>query len=195
MKNRKEKESYFYDDVYEKGGSNKTYFKPAEKIGAYYPTWKYAYEYIKKNNINSVVDIGCGPGHFASLFSENDNIKYTGIDFSKVAISQAKKRINNKNVTFLCEDLRGNELIDNQLYTCFEVLEHIEGDIDIIKKMNKNTSILFSVPNYDSKGHVRYFKSFNLIKERYGDFLETTLVHHIKTDLQGIIFLCYGKRK
>ena len=39
--------------------------------------------------------------------------------------------VKNKNVNFLCEDLRGLELINSNFYTCFEVLEHIEGDIEI----------------------------------------------------------------
>ena len=195
MKNRKEKESDYYDRVYAKGGHKEIYFKNAEDIESYYPTWKYAYDYIVNNNIKNIVDIGCGPGHFATLFKEEDGIKYFGLDFSKVAIDQAKEKIKNKNINFLCEDLRGLELIESNFYTCFEVLEHIEGDRDIIKNIGVGKSILFSVPNYDSAGHVRFFRGFQLIEKRYGDLLDLSLIHRIKTPHNGIIYLCYGKRK
>lgn len=195
MRIRKEKEADYYNKVYAKGGHKQIYFKSAEDIESYYPTWKYAYEYIIKNNIKNVVDIGCGPGHFATLFNEEDGIKYIGIDFSHIAISQAMGKVKNKNINFLCEDLRGLELINSNFYTCFEVLEHIEGDVDVIKNIGVGKSLLFSVPNYDSTSHVRFFRNYKLIEERYGNLLEINLVHEIETPYEGKIYLCYGKRK
>lgn len=50
-----------------------------------------------------------------------------------------------------------------------EVLEHLDKDIEIILKIKRNTKVYFSVPNFNSEGHVRVFKNENDIVERYKD--------------------------
>lgn len=187
----------FYDSVYKKGGSEKIYLKEAEEIKYYYPTWKYSYEYITQNGIKNIIDLGCGPGHFASLFKNEDDVLYTGYDFSVVAIEQAIERNkNNKNITFKVQNLKEIELDKkNNFYTSFEFLEHISFDREILTKLQTKDNILFSVPNYDSKGHVRHYKSFGEIVERYKDLMEINLIHEIKTNKTNKIYLCYGIRK
>ena len=96
----------FYDSVYEKGGFEKLYLKEAKEIKSYYPTWKYSYDYIIEKGIKNIIDLGCGPGHFASLFKNGDDVSYTGYDFSVVAIEQAIKRNKNvKNMSFKVQNL------------------------------------------------------------------------------------------
>jgi 2-polyprenyl-3-methyl-5-hydroxy-6-metoxy-1,4-benzoquinol methylase len=187
----------FYDSVYEKGGFEKLYLKEAKEIKSYYPTWKYSYDYIIEKGIKNIIDLGCGPGHFASLFKNGDDVSYTGYDFSVVAIEQAIKRNKNvKNMSFKVQNL--NEIkIDKKhnFYTSFEFLEHISFDREILGKLQTNDNILFSVPNYDSRGHVRHYKSFNEIVDRYKDLLEINLVHEIKISGTSKIYLCHGVRK
>ena len=193
----KELNKEFYDSVYEKGGSEKIYLKEAAQIKYYYPTWKYSYDYIIEKGIKNIIDLGCGPGHFASLFKNEDDVSYTGYDFSIVAIEQAMKRNKNKkNITFKKQNLNEIKLDKkNKFYTSFEFLEHISFDKEILSKLQTNDNILFSVPNYDSKGHVRHYKSFNEIVSRYKDLLEINLIHEIKTNKNNKIYLCHGIRK
>ena len=60
--------------------------------------------------------------------------------------------------------------LQNNLFICLEVLEHVENDINVIKKMCPKSEFIFSVPNYDSLGHVRLFNNENEIRERYNNF-------------------------
>ena len=191
----KEKEPDFYDKIYREGGHNQTYFKKAEEIEAYYPLWKYAYEYIRENNMQRITDLGCGPGHFATLFKDSDGVQYTGLDFSEEAIKQAESKNQNKHKKFYCKDLRNIELRDCDVYTCFEVLEHIQEDINLIKKIKQGHVLLFSVPNYDSSGHVRFFPNYKSIEERYGSIFNLKLIQTVSLGNDAKIFLCYGVRK
>lgn len=192
-----EQNNNFYNKVYKRGGSEGLYFQRAESIKHYYPTWKYSYDYLINNNIKNVIDLGCGPGHFPSLFNKNDEIQYIGYDFSEVAIKHAVSRNkNNPNISFKVQNLDYINLsyIDT-FYTSFEFLEHISFDLEILKKIKHGNHILFSVPNYDSKGHVRYFRSFSKIEERYSEILELSLIHEISTNSNNKIYLCHGIRK
>ena len=192
----KEKDSEFYNEVYRSGGWNGFYFKEAEEIAPYFPTWLYVYQHIKLNGIDSVLDLGCGVGHFASLFSDKDNIFYNGIDFSNEAIEQAEERNeSNPNCSFEVLDLRLVNFDLVKFVTAFEFFEHISFDLDIVTRLEKDTEIFFSVPNYDSAGHVRFFKDYESIVERYGEILELELIHELKTNKKNVIFLCRGIRK
>lgn len=185
----------FYDDIYRKGGSDGLYFREAKDISFYYPTWEFAYEYIKLNKIKNIVDFGCGPGHFASLFKESDDISYLGYDFSTVAIDQAIERNkDNVNNEFSVKNLKDIKLSGhNEFYTSFEFLEHISFDLELISKLSKGDELLFSVPNYDSRGHVIYFRDFDDIVDRYGDMLDLTLIHEVIFNDKGDkIYLCHG---
>lgn len=192
----RELDNKHYDKIYEKGGGNQKYFKDAKLIREYYPSWKIAYEYIKDNNITSVIDLGCGPGHLSSLFKIEDGINYIGYDFSEVAINQAIKRNeNNKNNKFIVKDLSDYDMSENcDFYTSFEFLEHISFDRDIISKMSSGDEIIFSVPSYDNVGHVRFFKNELDVENRYGDILNLK-----KLSITGggshKIFIYYGKKK
>ena len=189
-----EQNSHFYDNIYHKGGSKGKYFKDAVDIKQYYPIWHKAYEYIKENKIFNVIDLGCGPGHFSTLL--NDDIIYTGYDFSKVAIQHSLKRnLDRKNLSFIVKDLKNFKPdIKDKFYTSFEFFEHVSFDKDLLTSLNSGDTILFSVPNTDSKGHVRYFTNPRAVVDRYGDILKLSLMDVIKNKL-GKIFLYCGIRK
>lgn len=190
----KELEKEFYDDIFE---NSVVYRKEAKQIDFYYQTWRMAYDFIEKNNIKEIVDLGCGPGHFATLFEANKNINYTGIDFSSVAIEQASEKNYNfgNSINFINKNLSGYKpLKSNSFFVSFEFLEHISFDLDILRSLNKNNEILFSVPSYDAEGHVRHFLSKEHVEGRYGGVLDLKLIN-VKAFGTKKIYLYHGVKK
>lgn len=197
-----EKDQFHYDSVYKSGGWKGLYFKDADLIQAHYPSWKCAYQFMLDNDIKFVYDFGCGPGHFSSLFKESDNIEYVGFDFSMEALEQAIARnSSNKNNKFFFKDLSSYDPKENnkrecKFFTAFEFLEHVSFDLEILSKLKKGDEIIFSVPNYDSAGHVRHFKDHSEVVERYGDLFYLKKMSTTE-QIYGPhkIFIYYGKRK
>ena len=187
----KERNAEFYNGRFKVGGGNGKYFRDARNL-EYYPSWKKAYDFIKEKEIKRIIDFGCGPGHFPSLFKNEDEIIYYGYDFSNVAIEQAKERCKNiDGISFNVMDLKEYECKENDnFYVAFEFLEHISFDLELIGKLNKGDKILFSVPNFDSPGHVRWYTSDKQIIDRFGGLLNLTKVARF-----GGIYLYYGIKK
>lgn len=120
-----------------------------------------------------VLDLGCGPGHFAELLAERGHPPhlYTGVDFSKVAIEQAQQRV--PTFDFVCRPLakvRFKNYIGRTVVAC-EVLEHINNDLGLLKKLTTGTRVLLTVPTFDSAGHVRHFPTMHEAVKRYENVL------------------------
>lgn len=192
----KELDNNYYNEVFK---NSIVYSKEANEIEKYYENWKISYDFIIKNDIKNVIDLGCGPGHFPTLFEENKNITYLGYDFSETAITQAKSKIFKKgnNVNFIVKDLsKKNEDIFNQnFFVSFEFLEHVSFDLDLLQSLKKNSQILFSVPSYDAEGHVRYFKNEKEVIERYEKLFDLELINIKKRKNSKKIFLFHGIKK
>jgi 2-polyprenyl-3-methyl-5-hydroxy-6-metoxy-1,4-benzoquinol methylase len=175
---KKECASEFYDKVF---SESKIFKKNPQEITEYYKSWSFAKNFILNNNIKLVIDIGCGPGNLAQLLEDLD-ITYIGIDFSKVGIDECNRKVNKKNFSFINDNafnidyfnLIKNYKNDEILFTSFEFLEHITNDIDIIKLLPQNIKFCFSLPNYDSESHIRYFDSVQSIKNRFEKYLDIT---------------------
>lgn len=186
-------------DYYNRGyKTNKEYFKSAKEL-PYYENWLISYNYIKKNNIKNIVDLGCGPGHFPTIFEKNQNINYLGIDFSDVSISQAmdKKYEIGNNINYEIRNLKDCKLkdFDCDLFVSFEFLEHISFDIELLKTLNKGDQLIFSVPSFDSPGHVRFFSSEKEIEKRYDNAIDLKLLNISETKRKKKLYLYYGIKK
>jgi SAM-dependent methyltransferase len=160
----KEQDSRYYDKLF--SGKNK-YASPYPP-GAYIDTWEQISEMIDKKA--RILDMGCGVGQFA-LFLKNKGFKnYTGIDFSDVAIQRSKGYI--PEFRFEKIDFYSQEFIDffedNQfdIIVCLEALEHIYSDL-ILLALLPRLPIIFSVPTFDDKSHVRWFKTPIDVYNRY----------------------------
>ena len=79
-------------------------------------------ELVKTNNPKTSLEFGCGLGRF-SRFMVNQGIKTTGVDFSSVAIENAKKRVANDKhkPTFLVGDVTNLEMIKDQFDVSYDV--------------------------------------------------------------------------
>jgi hypothetical protein len=83
---------------------------------------------------------------------------------------------------------------NTDVYIVLEVLEHIEQDREIISSIMGNKEVIFSVPNFDSFGHVRFFRDENQVKERYDYEFEELRIQSILLNGRSKIFLSSGLR-
>lgn len=189
------KDESFYDNVYENGGWNDTYFKHYSETH-YFPMWKKALELIKENKEPSVIDIGCGPGQFSNLLLDNGVSNYMGLDFSSEAIKVAKIRNDKYRNLFIVGDAYISDIFEKPYNTIilFEVLEHLEKDIDILRRIKPGTNVLFSVPNFYSAGHVRWFNSQFEVLERYKDIINVNQIHVFNVGGTNKLYLAFGKK-
>ena len=139
------------------------------------------WRYIIKNWLEAgrrVLDVGCGDGPFGRLCVDL-GCSYVGVDISSVAIGNAKRLV--PEAEFHCVDVRVNHSLiargDYEVIVFLEFLEHIEGDREILMEVPSGKAVLFSVPTFWSKDHVRIYAAEQDIIDRYHDLLE---IRHIE---------------
>ena len=187
-----EKPAEHYDEVYARGGHNGFYFADPLDASYYTTLWVAAASLVPVDG--RIVDLGCGPGQFAAVLRSITDVPYVGYDFSGVAIQQARAR-KLEGCIFERTSFQKLDLSKDTQFVCLEVLEHIEQDIELLKRLPSKATLVFSVPTYDSAGHVRTFPSVESIKERYGPILDMELVQTIQTNTPtGKIFLLRSTR-
>ncbi|MFT6841465.1 MAG: 2-polyprenyl-3-methyl-5-hydroxy-6-metoxy-1,4-benzoquinol methylase [Psychroserpens sp.] len=132
----------------------------------YYVQWTQIIQLLKKIENPQILEIGCATGQLAQYLYDQNYQNYNGFDFSEVAVEHAKKYI--PQIFFVGNALDAkNYNLNYNTVICTEVLEHIKEDIKVIKNIKVNTSIIFSIPNFDEISHVRWFTSERQIKKRY----------------------------
>jgi 2-polyprenyl-3-methyl-5-hydroxy-6-metoxy-1,4-benzoquinol methylase len=193
----REYKSDYYDSVYSTGGWNNTYFKSYKDIEYFYAWLKAIYMLESKDRNVSILDIGCGPGQFAQMLFDRGFKNYIGFDFSNQAISMAKERNQSMADRFFEANAFETELVklDVDVYTCFEVLEHINDDLKLISRLSPGKELLASVPNYDSKGHVRHFAGIIEVYTRYSQVIDIQDIVTTNFDHGNKIFTFRGHIK
>lgn len=140
----------------------------------------------------TIVDIGCGAGYLTNLiFNKYRPIKMVGIDISKEAIDIARE-ISPKNI-----DYRSMNLMDFEIKEKFELgyladlLEHIEDDKEILKKLlSFCKTLIIRVPlehNFynDFLKFIHISDEYKSFEKRYGH------IHHYNlSDLNTLFSKC-----
>jgi 2-polyprenyl-3-methyl-5-hydroxy-6-metoxy-1,4-benzoquinol methylase len=181
----------FYDAIYEmhdgedKSGGTEVYAN----------LWERVVSLAREMEAKRILDIGCGPGFFASFLHERlPNTEYCGVDFSNYAISKARERC--PSFKFLKKRLPLRDFSffpDFDVVICLEVLEHVDEDREILSGLPGGAHVLASVPNFDSMGHVRVFADEAQVIQRYGDVLEDLAVEAHPLKGHAIIWLMKGR--
>lgn len=95
---------------------------------------------IKKSN--SIIDLGCGQGSTLRIFRKlNKNALLTGIDFSDVALENARKRMKkDKKIKLINSDLNNIDLAKEKydLVYCSQVLEHLSQSQKFLNSIYKS---------------------------------------------------------
>jgi 2-polyprenyl-3-methyl-5-hydroxy-6-metoxy-1,4-benzoquinol methylase len=185
----KERPAEYYDRAFMRERWYEHYTK-----SEYYSIWTVIEDRISKKLPVTILDIGCGPGQFASFLNDRNYTDYIGLDFSKTAIEQAIKKC--PHFEFIIADIFETDILtvkDYDLVICTEVLEHVENDFEILKRIKNGTRFIGTVPNFPYPSHVRYFKDAMEVNERYQRFFKTlNLKTHIADSKGTKFFLMEG---
>lgn len=92
-----------------------------------------------------VVDLGCGTGYGSFILSFLAK-SVIGIDISRDAVEFANSNFRADNLKFGLGDLTNVSIPHAQIYTCFEVLEHIEDPYLIIRNLPIGSTLIWSIP-------------------------------------------------
>lgn len=89
-------------------------------------------DYVKKNNIKSILDLGCGDFNLMRHFNF-DNIEYLGLDIVSFIIKSNTEKYSQKNIIFEKMDIfTFKPSVKYDLVILKEVLQHLSND-NIIK--------------------------------------------------------------
>ena len=138
-----------------------------------------------------IIDIGCGVGWFTNDIYYNVSRDVKGIDFAEKAIDHYA-RLAYPSIEFEVADVYKYDYTGFEVAVVTEVLEHLQGDLDLLKRLPKGCKVFATVPNDHEREdftHVRYYTE-DSIRERYGDILDLKLV-----SIQGQSILFWGEIK
>jgi len=162
----------------------------------YYFLWSVLADRVRTAGVRRIVDIGCGPGQFAScLFSLTAIEEYTGLDFSAQAVAMAT-RVCAKG-RFVVGDATTTTIHDetpHEVVICTEVLEHVPNDHAVVARFKAGVRCLCTVPNFDYDSHVRYFTSTEQVTDRYGRFFDRLDVWALRASENQMYYLMDGIR-
>lgn len=160
----------------------------------YYFLWTVLLDRIKRTKVKSIIDLGCGPGQFASLLFDNGIERYLGIDFSDEAIKLAKSFC--PKFDFKVLDLTKSEILSTYHYDCvvtMEFLEHVEFDLNVLEQIKSGTKVFATVPNFPYVSHVRHFENVGEVINRYNHlFAELSVYPFLENNKGKTFFLIEG---
>lgn len=154
----------------------------------YFPLWVQVEFLLREHKGKSILDIGCGPGQFAGYLHDLEYPHYRGVDFSPKAIELAREMCD---YPFEVGDALTGDMYQEpyDVAMALEVLEHLNEDHKVIHNIKPGTYCIFSVPNFDDPGHVRWFRSFYQVRKRYYRLIDIKSMHFINN-----IYLFAGER-
>tara|TARA_B110000027_G_C16078915_1_gene282697 strand:- start:400 stop:1056 length:657 start_codon:yes stop_codon:yes gene_type:complete len=118
--------------------------------------FKLVIEETSKNSIQSVLDIGCGPGHYVVKFLEQ-NKKITALDIAPSMLEITKQRVKalgkDNDVEFILEDYLNYKPSKKFDVACvMGFFDYVEEPVEVLKKLLNDVEkeIYISIP--DAKG-------------------------------------------
>jgi 2-polyprenyl-3-methyl-5-hydroxy-6-metoxy-1,4-benzoquinol methylase len=143
---KKKQLKIFYDKVY--SGDKNSFFLKYRNGNPLSPAHELAITWLKNDMGEAIIDFGCGEGDFLYCL-ENINSK-TGIDYSEIAINNAKKKYNNINFIIGNHNILNSFKVD--VITSFGTLEHTENPLEVfnlfLEGLNPGGKIIISCPNF-----------------------------------------------
>jgi trans-aconitate methyltransferase len=166
--------------------------------------WRPLYDHVltlmPEDRTVRICDIACGTGRMAKLLWRNGYHNYVGFDFSLERIKEARHYVPEASFHHLdafSDEARAlSRQADVAIIT--DTLEHLEQDLELISVLPKGMLVIGSVPNFDSKAHVRMFDGPDTVFERYGDLVSFTadsIFTQAKEGSKNEIYIFSGRRR
>lgn len=194
----RQRDASFYDALFRSGGHRQQY-RVHYSDCVYFEVWRRGEEILSTLGRPPLVDIGCGPGQFAQFLFDSGYSDYTGIDHSPVAIEMSRNRVPAWNDRFIVADAFTLDSLAGsyEAAVMFEVLEHIERDLDLLATLPSGVHTVFSVPSYGSASHVRSFSSSRQVRKRYETIIDIASLEALDGCPEDgkTIYLVHGVRK
>ena len=178
--------SAYYDEVYARALHYRAHWGQSH----YATLWRGIVSVLQAYSTESVLEIGCGTGQLAACLKELlPDMAYSGFDFSEKAIEFARKA--QPDGVFSVSDVRDANSYagDYEAVIATEVFEHLDDDLICLRQIDEGKLVIFSVPNFDDRAHVRYFQTDTDVFSWYTGELENFSV----TWTSGY-WLCVGRR-
>lgn len=188
--------SSVYDTAYKTGGAGGNYHQHY-KQSFYYQSWLVAMSHLKDlNRETSILEIGCGAGQFANMLFDYGFSNYTGFDYAAEGVSLAKGNNPKHTDCFFVADAFQTELLnqDYDLIICFEVLEHIQKDLELLNRIHPGTKMLLSVPNFNDPYHVRYFENEQEVQARYSQVMHIFKISVAMLNQANCLYYIWGEK-
>src|SRR4051812_2765198 len=122
----------------------------------WYYIWTVIMERLRATERVSVLDIGCGPGQLAAFARDRGVSQYVGFDFSEKRVQWARSQV--PELRFEICDAYETDLFETVSYTtaiCLEFLEHVDRDVEVLRRIRPGTRLLATVPSFGGGSHVR----------------------------------------
>lgn len=130
-----------------------------------------------------VVELGCGTGRLAAMLTDHP---YIGLDFAERLLEEARAYC--PGADFRLADLRTDPIPLAATYVATEVLEHLDDDLALLKRLPLFATVVLSAPSFDSESHVRYFPLKGEARRRYGDLLAIDHEEIVELPRKGAFF-------
>jgi 2-polyprenyl-3-methyl-5-hydroxy-6-metoxy-1,4-benzoquinol methylase len=191
-RSRAQQPAEFYDRNFHKRGHWKLHYTQSH----YYPLWTVIADRVRQIGATRILDIGCGPGQVACLLRDIGVPQYKGLDFSPARVARAREVC--MEFEFAIADVFQDDSLEAYSYDCvlmMEFLEHIERDLDVLRRVRPGTTVLATVPNFPAAGHVRHFADTREVETRYSPIFEGLSVTSLLADQRGTTyFILQGRR-
>ncbi|WP_234571711.1 class I SAM-dependent methyltransferase [Rhodohalobacter sp. 614A] len=140
---------------------------------------------INKNNINEIVDVGCGTGHL--LLNVNKiypDANYLGLEYAEEAIQRAKKYFPKANYEVF--DIYESYDKKFDVVFCTEVLEHLlypeKAFTNLQAMLDRNGTLIITVPEGRKdrfRGHINFWSP-----ESWKVFIDNNLTESYSSEFQ-----------
>lgn len=169
-------------------------------LGRYTPLYLDVASLLPPPNLcPNIIDLGCGVGYFAKILYGLGYLNYIGLDFSEDILKLAKKHM--PHYDYVQANLHSQKakeiMLNNSLFTMIETLEHISEDIEVIKSLPKQSTLIGSVPSSQSAGHVRVFSGPSAVVARYEKIIDFNFFKkmHLRPNAKTTITIFKGTIK
>lgn len=143
--------------------------------------------------ILTVLEAGCGNGHFGELISRE--FLWKGFDFCRYVVDEAKDR----GLDAWVGNVYGllNYIGDYNIFVAMEVLEHVD-DKKVLSNVRGGVWVLCSVPLNEpvvpgeATAHVRWYKGENHIRERFAEILRIDKFIKVKSTRGNTSIMFWG---